>query len=218
MKTHINQNDPLKKQEKVEKLNNDTMSPMAPPEAYEGSTPKDLGRNSDNKFLQELEQDHIEFMAHINSFISAMHDAKEKKKIEADCLRRILSFFEYFDKEFVIHNKKEERYLFPILTKRLIESGEHSVGLGERTTPIDILESEHMQALQLGAIISNAIEILPRIKNEDAHYSILANAVNKGFVLAELLKLHIHREDNIIFVLAKNLLTDEDVKEVESNF
>lgn len=218
MNQQTNKVDPLKKQATVENLNTDALSPMAPPEAYEGAIPKSEGVNDDNPFLKELVEEHVEFKEHISKFTSAMHHVKDNRKFDVQSAKIVCAFFEYFDREFVVHNKKEERYLFPILAKKLLEHGEHSTGLGEVTTPVDILESEHIQALQLGAIISNSFEILPRINHQESYYTILSNTVNKGFVLAELLNLHIHREDNIVFTLAKNLISKEEFDVIQKAY
>ena len=124
------------------------------------------------------------------------------------------SFFKYFDTELLPHNSKEEKTLFPVLHKKLLEAGEHSKG-DHPLTAIDVMEDDHVKFIQLGALTFNFFGLATRIKDETSRIFILDTAYENGRELIELLKLHIFREDYTLFPLAQKYLTKEEFDAIE---
>src|SRR3989338_3635678 len=123
---------------------------------------------------------------------------------ELDC--KLRHFFHFFDSDFVPHSQLEEAALFPLLGKRLIADGEHSpIGAGTSevpTTAVDLMKADHLKAVQLAAVILNFLGLAFRLPDEKSRLIVLDTALEQGKNLVELLRLHIFREDNIVFALA----------------
>ncbi|MEZ5109831.1 MAG: hypothetical protein R2829_12795 [Bacteroidia bacterium] len=114
------------------------------------------------------------------------------------------------------HNSKEEKELFPLLHKRLIEIGEHGVGKNPPTA-IDVMEDDHIKFIQLGALTFNFLVWLHGLKDETHQEClvVLDTAYENGRELIELLKLHIYREDYTLFPLAQKHITKEEFVAIE---
>ncbi len=109
----------------------------------------------------------------------------------------------------MVHNRKEEKGLFPILQKKLLASGEHSTGENPHT-PIDLMEDDHIKMIQLATLSFNLLGLAMRLKDKEDIAVTFDLAYNNGKELAELLRLHIYREDNTLFPMAQELLTEEE--------
>ena len=112
------------------------------------------------------------------------------------------------------HNNKEEKVLFPILHKKLLEAGEHSVGAVPMTA-IDVMEDDHVKFIQLGALSFNLLGLATRLKDEASRIFVLDTAYENARELVELLKLHIYREDYTLFPLAQKYLSKEEFESIE---
>ena len=114
------------------------------------------------------------------------------------------------------HSRREEFALFPKLNERLIESGEH--GRAEVvTTAVDLMVDEHVQALQIAAVVVNFLGLVFRLPDENSKLIVLDAALEKGKSLVEILRLHIFREDNIVFSFAHRLLTTDEFEKIETS-
>jgi hypothetical protein len=95
------------------------------------------------------------------------------------------------------------------LHDRLIESGEH--GNGENpSTAVDLMEDDHVKFIQLGSLVFNLLGLGIRLRDTESKIVTFDLAFNTGRELAELLRLHIFREDETLFPLSQQLLTIED--------
>ncbi|MCK5208462.1 MAG: hemerythrin domain-containing protein, partial [Cyclobacteriaceae bacterium] len=124
------------------------------------------------------------------------------------------AFFRFFDTDILVHNRKEERHLFPILKQRLIESGEHSKEAIPKT-PVDLMEDDHVKFIQLASLTFNILGLAARLPDNHSRMLTFDVAYNSGIELVELLRLHIYREDNILFPLAQKLLTKTEFSKIE---
>lgn len=112
---------------------------------------------------------------------------------EIVALRRCVEFFRLFAD--ACHHAKEEDLLFPALEQS---------GIPRDGGPIGVMLEEHRRARALTQEMADAL---------DAHESGNASAVDgfneaaRGYI--ELLTHHIHKEDNILFVMGDNVLSDE---------
>lgn len=191
-------------------------SPMNPPEAYDinyAITDVDLESMADslNSFINEHKEVISELKNFETSLIAFKSDGFRMNKKNSDSFA---AFFSFFDSNILVHNRKEERHLFPILKQRLIESGEHSKEPIPKT-PVDLMEDDHVKFIQLASLTFNFLGLAARLP--DAHSRMLTYdvAFNSGIELVELLKLHIYREDNILFPLAHKLLTKSEFSKIE---
>jgi hemerythrin-like domain-containing protein len=192
--------------------NLEELSAMDPPSAYDED--RMVGSNYDqmNPFIQELMDEHKEVIERTKEFDEALMKFRDSgymfsKEVD-DAFN---SFFIFFDEHIQPHNRKEERNYFRILHERLIESGEH--GTGENpSTAIDLMEDDHTKFIQLAALAFNLLGLGSRLRDRDSQGITFDLAFNAGRELTELLRLHIFREDETLFPISQELLTEEDFR------
>lgn len=212
---NIKKNDPLKRN--VDKgLDQVEHTPMDPPSAYDQPGKIDAEVSINELAIKTFIDEHKEALLQIEQFEKALIQYKSNGfKLDKQINEAFGSFFKYFDNELLPHNDKEEKYLFPVLNKRLIEAGEHSTGTSP-VTAIDIMEDDHVKFIQLGTLTFNFLGLATRLKDDTSRTFVLDTAYQNGRELIELLKLHIYREDHTLFPLAKKLLTSEELKNIET--
>lgn len=189
------------------------LSPMAPPDLYappgenQGVPYEDM-----HPVLQAYRDEHAAIVQELSAFEGALATILEtgpNREVEAV----LSSFFRAIDEKVLPHNREEERALFPLLAERLIERGEHSKGEA-RTTAIDVLSDDHLQIVQLSAVIFNFFAVASRLPDAVSRGIVLKAAVEQGQVLAELLRLHMFREDHVVFSLAHQYLSTEELDQM----
>ncbi|MBK9193148.1 MAG: hemerythrin domain-containing protein [Crocinitomicaceae bacterium] len=198
----------------VKDENLEEFSPMDPPEAYdtERARIKGVDMNDLHPFLNEFIDEHKQLIQVVDEFDKGLNDFKESKYILSDETNQVFNkFFTYLDSEILPHNKKEERYLFPILNDRMIKTGEHGL---DNITAIDLMEDDHVKFIQLGSLVFNFLGLAARLPDSHSRFLVLDVAFHNGKELVELLKLHVFREDNTIFPLAQKLLSKEELEEI----
>jgi len=189
----------------VDKDVEDELSPMNPPDAFEPPGLIDVSREEMSPFLQSLMDDHDAFATGLDAFEGILNAIPENG-ITEETNAGLSKFFEYFDTEFIAHHKNEERELFPALKKKLVEEGEHSQG-AVAVTGVDVMIDEHLRAIQLAAIVFNFFGLSARLPDPASRLVALDAAIEQGRALVEVLRLHMFREDKIIFPLAHTHLS-----------
>lgn len=100
------------------------------------------------------------------------------------------------------HHNKEEKVLFPLLEQREAAAG----------GPVSVMLSEH----EAGRRAIRAIdEALPRVADDASARKTVAE--NLG-LYAQLLRLHINKENNVLFPLADRLLNASDKERLTIEF
>jgi len=192
--------------------NGDEASPFSPPEAY--SPPKvdeEIPYEDMHPLIQSLMSEHKAYSIKITEFEETL-SMIEGGKVDKEVDERLRDFFSYFDDEIRTHHLNEEKTLFPIISQKMFEEGSHSKG-DDNFNVIDVLEDEHIKSIQLAAVTFNLFALFSRIPDERSRIMILDVALTQAKDLVELLKVHIFREDTIIFTYAhKNLTNDELTK------
>ena len=181
------------------------LSPMDPPDAY--APPGNVEQVSYEQLhpiLQEFYDEHDEIIDALKGFEETLISI-QKNGISKKASDQLRIFFHFFDHKFIPHDQREENILFPLLSERLIEKGEHSQG-SDPTTAIDMMEDDHLKAVQLAAIIFNFFGLCVRLPDERSRLMVLDAAIEQGKSLVELLQLHIFRENTIIFPLAQKYI------------
>lgn len=187
------------------KVDGEELSPMDPPDAQ--NPPSDieaLPREQLAPFLQELWDEHLAFVEKLTAFEAALASLR-KDGISREAGREVSDFFQSFSDDFMPHHRKEERHLFPVLERALLEAGEHAKG-PEKHTSVGLMEDDHAQAIQLAAVVFNFLGIASRLPDAASRQVVLDAALQQADSLVELLRLHIFRENNIIFPLAHRLI------------
>ncbi|MCF8244167.1 MAG: hemerythrin domain-containing protein [Saprospiraceae bacterium] len=203
----INQSDPLKR--KAEKqTEQEEFSPMDPPDAYSPPNLEAIPYEEMHPFLQQLMDEHKTCIKGLDDFEAILLHIQEKG-LDREVNGKLSQFFEFFDNNIVKHNQKEEKDLFPLLQQKLMESGEHGHGLTP-VTAVDMLEDDHIKVIQLAAVVFNFFGLVMRLPDANSRLVVLDAALEQGKVLIEMLRLHIFREDNIVFVQAQQLISAEE--------
>jgi len=187
---------------------------MDPPDAYAPPSVEPVPAELLHPFLRKFMDEHVPFMRELNAFEEAILSIQTAGYTrEADA--RLRHFFDFFDREFSPHHRREEAILFPLLHERLIADGEHGKG-GVPTTAIDVMEDEHAKAMQLAAVVVNFLGLVFRLPDERSGMIVLDAALEQGKNLVELLRLHVFREDNVVFSLAHRLISRAEFDEMQS--
>ena len=209
MNMHIlNRIDPLRKQAERGLEHGKGLSPMDPPDAYAPPNLEPVPAQALHPFLRRFRDEHVPFMQELQAFEEAILSIQEKGYTrESDA--RLRHFFHFFEQEFTPHSRREEATLFPLLRERLIASGEHGRG-SFPATATEVMEDEHAKAMQLAAVVVNFLGLVFRLPDERSGMIVLDAALEQGKNLVELLRLHVFREDNVVFSLAHRLISTSE--------
>jgi len=120
------------------------------------------------------------------------------KEVDADFFPKVVDFIRNFADG--LHHGKEETNLFPYMGRR---------GIPTDGGPIGVMLAEHEEGR---ACVMAVEEAARRFAAGDK--SALKMAENSALRYAGLLRQHIEKEDNILYVMADQVLTPEDQKEL----
>ncbi len=206
--------DPLKKQAERGLEVAQGLSPMDPPDAYAPSSIAPVPAEAMHPFLRQFRDEHVPFMEELNAFEAAILSIQKSGYAkEADA--KLRHFFHYLEQEFTPHSRREEATVFPLLHERLISSGEHGSG-SNPATAVDLMQDEHAKAMQLAAVVVNFLGLVFRLPDQRSAMIVLDAALEQGKNLIELLRLHVFREDNVVFPLAHRLISQAEFDEMQS--
>ena len=210
----INKEDPIKrrvdKQDEIKEY-----SPMDPPDAYSPPHQEEVSHDDFHAFLKQLIEEHSNCTKRLDDFEETLLHI-QSSGIDKSTDKRLGEFFHFFDESIVKHNQKEEKRLFPLLQKRLLENGEHGSGK-DPVTAIDMLEDDHIKALQLASVVFNLFGLTLRLPDADSRLIVLDAAIEQGKVLVELLKLHIFREENVVLPMAHKYISHKEFELIDSD-
>lgn len=209
----LNKIDPLMKQPE-RGIGDGELSPMEPPEAYAPPAVDRIAPEDMHPYLRKFCEEHTAFLEELKIFEETIF-AIQKVGFTKELDGKLRHFFHFFDHEFVPHNTREDTTLFPLLNQRLIEDGEHAKG-DVLMTAVDLMEDDHLKAMQLAAVVLNFLGLAFRLPDERSRLLVLDAALEQGKNLVELLRLHIFREDNIVFASAHRLITSAEFDRLES--
>ena len=187
-------------------------SPFSAPDAFEPpGANQSLPYEEMHEVLQAFRDDHEGALGEMDRFEHDIENAlrEEDSLALAQAFKR---FFEYAE-EILVHNRREEKVLFPLLAKRLVESGECSTGRVP-TTAIDVLEADHLALLQSSVLALNFIALAERISDAESSQFVERSAVQQARRFVKTLRLHIFREDDVLFSLAQKLISTEEFDEM----
>jgi hemerythrin-like domain-containing protein len=183
-------------------------SPMAPPEAYQPPATEPVPFEKLHPLLQLLMTEHKNTLTQLDEFEKNLLEIK-KEGINKERNSKLGEFFEFLDSKIVLHNLKEERVLFPYIHDRMIDNGEHGTGPVPETA-VDMLEHDHIKTMEMATLTFSLMGIASRLTDRISNALLIDTAIEQGLALVELLRLHIFREDNVVFPLAHKYLTSSD--------
>ena len=191
------------------------MSPMDPPDAYSPPSTEDVAYDTMHPFLQELMDDHKRLIAQMTTFEEAQQQI-QTSGLSNETGQTLRNSFQFFEEDFIVHNRKEEVGFFPLLKRRLIESGEHGA-TAERKTGVDVMQNDHTRAVQLAAVACSFFGLAVRLPDEQSRMLTLSGAVQQSKDLIEHVRLHIFREETILFGFANNHFSAEELDQFQTS-
>lgn len=189
-------------------------SPMDPPQAFhlEGIEKVPYAEMADP--LRSLIDEHRAYVAVLDGLETALIDLKNRHwAMDEGLSKGFREFFHFIDEETVRHNAKEEKALFPILRKKLIAVGECSPG-DKPSTAIDIMEDDHAKVMQSGCLVFNLLGIAARLKDAESRNTVFQIAYDQGREIIETMRLHIFKENEVLFPRAQKLLSANEMEYV----
>jgi len=192
--------------------NDPIYSPMAPPNAYTPPAMESVTYKELHPALQHFMDEHKVTLKKLEELEVVLIEIR-KEGINKERNSKLGEFFEFLDNNIVGHNLKEERVLFPFIHDRMIDNGEHGTG----TTPdtaVDMLENDHIKIMELATLTFSLMGIASRLTDPVSYALLIDTALEQGLSLVELLRLHIFREDHVVFPLAHKYLTPNDWNEI----
>lgn len=207
--TNLNLTDPIKRF--VEKVNEgEELSPFDPPDAYSPQNINPLPYEVMHPFLQELIDEHKLYTNVLNHLEEALINWQKNNWMFNDEINeKFKEFFTFIDENVPVHNQKEEKLLFPLLHKKLVETGEHN-SKDSTVTGINIMEDEHIKVVQSAAIVFNFLGLGSRLPDSRSKEITFQAAFDQGMAIVETIKLHIFREENILFPQAMEYFTSSE--------
>lgn len=190
-------------------------SPMDPPQAFHLEGIEKVPYAEMAEPLRSLIDEHKAYVAVLDGLEASLIELKNRRWAMDDGLSKgFREFFLFMDEKTVRHNAKEEKALFPILKKKLIAVGECSPG--EKTsTAIDIMEDDHAKVMQAGCLVFNLLGIAARLKDAESRDTVFQIAYDQGRELVETMRLHIFKENEVLFPRAQKLLTANEMEYVD---
>jgi hemerythrin-like domain-containing protein len=159
-------------------------------------------------FLRKLCEEHVLLSEELRVVEEAILSV-QKTGFTGQVESTLRGFCQALGRDFIPHSRQEEALLFPLLHERLIADGEHSKGRVP-TTAVDLMKDDHVKIIQLAAVILNFLRLAPHLTHQDSRLILQDAALRQAKSLVELLRLHVFREDNIVFSLAHRLISAEE--------
>lgn len=207
-------NDPLKRL--VEKdIIVEELSPFDPPDAFNPQNIESMSYDQMHPFLQKLIDEHKVYANVLNNFEAALIYWRSNHWIFNDEINeKFKKFFTFIDENVPLHNQKEEKKLFPLLHNKLIETGEHN-SKDSSLTGINIMEDEHIKVAQSAALVFNFLGLGSRLPDKQSQEITFEAAFDQGIAIVETMKLHIFREENILFPQAMKLFNSSEFEKLD---
>ena len=149
-----------------------------------------------------LRHDHDAIVKMLDAAEAVAQRLDEGQPVRAEVLQNLLEFFRLFADK--CHHGKEEELLFPLLEKK---------GVPVDGGPIGVMLNEHVQGRALIKEMASAADAYPSSPTEAGRR--WASAA-RGYT--ELLRSHIFKENNILFVMAERVLTPEEQGKLVADF
>ncbi len=215
LKIKLKEEDPILKNV-AKDMDQDELSPMDPPDAYNEERTEAIDPDIKHPLITQYIEEHVASTKVVDDFEQAINSFKENGyELTNEINEPFRNFFNFFDSTLLDHNRREERELFPLLHKRLIESGEHSEG-EEITTAVDMMEDDHVKFIQLGGLVFNLLGLAARLPDPNSQRFTYDVAYDNARELIETIRLHIYREDNVLFPLALKLISVEEMDSMKA--
>jgi len=207
--------DPIIRMVNKETDGKEELSPMSPPSVFSLPSRDGVSKQEMHPYLQKLMDEHDVLVEQLSIFEGVLEKIPQEG-ITKDVDNKLREFFRFFDEEFMTHQRKEEKELFPILSLKLPKVETH-IGDSHACTPVEIMEADHIKILQLAAVVFNFFGLCSRMPDPKSRLLILDAAIAQGKSFIELLRLHMFREDQVVFALAHKHIEKDLFDQMKTN-
>jgi hemerythrin-like domain-containing protein len=152
--------------------------------------------------IEKLKAEHQIILQGIDLMEKGAARLEKGENIPADYFRKAIDFIRNYADRY--HHAKEEDILFVRLEQ---------VGFSSRMGPIAVMLAEHDQGRGFISALERANE-----KYASGHKTAAADIVTNARNYATLLKLHIQKEDMVLYPMAENALGDAGVEQMQPDF
>ena len=149
---------------------------------------------------EELKQEHTFVLLVVEAMEREVAHIEAGGPVHADRVADMMEFTRKFTDGY--HHYKEEEVLFPVLEER--DRG----AAGQ----VSVLLSEHDAGREA---VRGVLDSLPKADEDEAARTAVAENLK---LYAFLLRLHINKEDTVLFPLADELLSDQEAELMEDEF
>ncbi len=154
---------------------------------------------------EELTNDHRVIQRVLNVLEILVTRARSGGGFEADAFGSAVEFFRLFAD--ACHHAKEEDLLFPVLEKR---------GVPREGGPIGVMLDEHRMAREHTARMHHAL--VDRATGGDQAATAEERLLSAAEDYLQLLRAHIFKEDNVLFRMGDQVLTESDRESLTGQF
>jgi len=151
-----------------------------------------------NSATNNLENDHI----HILKLIDVMEHITQLKEPEITHIESIVDIIRNYADG--LHHAKEEDIFFPFLAEK---------GFSSTQGPVAVMLHEHVQGRNY---VKGIADNIPLYRNGDKGALNEIKTNMKGYI--DLLRNHISKENNILFRMADNVISDSDNRKLIAQF
>ena len=151
---------------------------------------------------QMLVDEHAVITSVLDAVAAVATRAERSGDFPQEFFEKAFDFFPAFADKY--HHAKEEEHLFPALERR---------GMPRHGGPIGCMLSEHEEGRRH---VQAVREALRRTAEGDATARVAVRDEARAYV--DLLRQHIMKENQVLFVMSDNVLTDEDQQELWGRF
>lgn len=150
-----------------------------------------------SKATTGLMNDHDAILSALDLLNNILDTLSKKQSLDPEDLLNFLEFLrEFADK---CHQGKEEGILFPAMI---------AAGVADRGGPIGVMMAEHIQGRgYIHSMLESLEEPADMVRFEKA-----------GRAYIELLRVHIQKENNVLFPMADNNISPEQLESINSAF
>ena len=125
--------------------------------------------------------------------------------------QRFRKMFEFVNTSVVMHTRDEEEGLFPVLDPKLKPRIRRT---HFDRTPIRAIEEQHRKAEEAVRRLKFIFSKLEKPESQPRGKKLLAEFVGEGRALIDFYREHIRGENEVVFPLAKRILSDDEKQKV----
>lgn len=147
------------------------------------------------RFMEE----HQHALRELNAMLLSSRELKQQGFTTA-AYERLRAATHFINEDIRAHNRNEEKALFPLLEERIGPSG-----------PTAVMRAEHQQLWQA---LEDLEKNLDHLVESPADTGITNRVSELSGFIHDFLQQHIFKEDNILYPMARELLTSEEMSQI----